>query len=406
MARVTRSTLARVAWPAAVALGVTAIGAPGLLGKSSNSGPTAQVPRAETSPAGAFRPTAAQWGSLSLAPVITVDFAQAIASDGTVAVDDELTTPVLSPYTGRIVRVFVSAGTRVRRGEPLFTITGSELVQAHADLASALAARVAAQTAFSNAARIAVRQARLLSGGAAATRDAQQAQVDLANARSTLATADANLGAVRGRMAILGAPANGGSSSGEATVRAPLTGTVITRAVAQGQLVQSAATGATAPLLTLSDLSRVWLTANLREADAGLVHPGDRIEARVAGLGGRVFRGRIDTVGATVDAATRRVTARATVDNPGGLLRPGMFAAMRLAGAATQEHSAVPEGAVVYEGNGAHVWVAHPDHNLEVRAIRAGRAENGLVEVLAGLKRGEQVATSGAVFIDRAARPE
>lgn len=390
-------------WPAALAVGLAAVAAPALLERAGSVGHAAPAPiRTATNPA-TFRPTAAQWASLGLVRADTIDFAQAIASDGTVAVDDELTTPVLSPYTGRIGRVFVSAGTRVRKGAPLFTITGAELVQAHADLASALAARTAASVAFANAATIAARQARLLSGGAAATKDAQQARVDLANARSALATADASLGAVRGRLTILGAPADGGAASGEAIVRAPVMGTVITRAVAPGQLVQSAATGATASLLTLSDLSRVWLTANLREADAGLVHPGDRIEARVAG---RVFRGRIDTVGATVDPATRRVTARATIDNPGGTLRPGMFAEMRLAGGATQEHPAVPESAVVYEGDGAHVWVAHPDHSLEIRSIRAGRAESGRVEVLAGLKPGEQVVTSGAVFIDRAARPE
>lgn len=405
MAVVMRSAISRHAWSAAIALGLTAVAVTALRGRASSSEPVPSPIKAAAN-AAAFRPTAAQWASLGLVRADTLDFAQAIVSDGTVATDDELTTPVLSPYSGRIGRVFVSAGSRVRKGAPLFTITGSELVQAHADLTSALAARAAAQVAFANADTIAARQARLLSGGAAATKDAQQARVDLANARSALATANANLGAVRGRLTILGAPADGGAASGEATVRAPVSGTVITRAVAQGQLVQSAATGATAPLLTISDLSRVWLTANLREADAGLVHPGDRIEARVAGLAGRVFRGRIDTVGATVDPATRRVTARATIDNPGGALRPGMFAEMRLAGGATQEHPAVPESAVVYEAEGAHVWVAHPDHSLEIRAIRAGRAENGRVEVLGGLKPGEQVVTSGAVFIDRAARPE
>jgi len=366
---------------------------------------TLQAP-ANPKTAETFRPTATQWASLGLARADTRDFAQAVVSDGTVAVDEELTTPVLSPYTGRIVRVFVSAGARVQRGAPLFTIASSELVQAHADLTSALASRSATRMAYDNAATIAARQARLLSGGAAATRDAQQAQVDLANAYSALVSAQANLAAVRGRLTILGAPTDGGAANGEATVRAPIAGTVITRAVAQGQLVQSAATGATAPLLTLSDLGRVWLTANLREADAPLVHPGDRIEARVAGLGARVFRGWIDTIGATVDPATRRVTARATVDNSGGLLRPGMFAQMRLAGTATQERPAVPENAVVYEGDTAHVWVAHPDHSLEIRPINAGRSENGRVEVLAGLKPGEEVVTSGAVFIDRATRPE
>lgn len=400
--------IARHAWPAfsaAALIGVGAVLLSVIPGGSSRSSVSAAPSIAPVAP-GTFKPVAAQWSNLSFATVGQANFTQAVVSDGTVAVDDELTTPVLSPFTGRVTRVFATAGQRVRRGAPLFAVAGSELVQAHADLRSAVAARFAAANALAVANTVTARQLRLLNGGAAATRDVQQASVDAANALSQFTAADANLAAVRGRFAILGVPAEGGSANGEATVRAPVAGSVITRTIAQGQLVQSAATGANTPLLTLSDLSRVWLTANLREADAGRIHVGDRIAARVAGLPGRTFGGRIDTVGATVDPATRRVTARATVDNPGGLLRPGMFAEMRLAGVTTQEHPAVPESAVVYEGDSAHVWVAHPDHSLEVRTIRAGRAENGRVEALAGLKPGDIVVTGGAVFIDRAARPE
>jgi len=391
---------------AAVLLGALILGAV-MQGSNTPARSAAPVAAAQSPPAaGAFRPSAAQWANLTLATVGASDFAQAVVADGTVATNDTQTTPILSPFSGRIARVFVAAGDRVRSGAPLFSVIGSELVQAHADLRSATASRAAAETALRVAQTVADRQTRLLVGGGAATRDAQQAQVELANARSTFVTADATLAAVRGRLAVLGAPADGGSANGEAVVRAPIAGTVIARAISQGQYVQSVAAGASTPLLTLSDLSRVYLNANLREADAARVHVGDRVQTRVAALSGRVFTGRVEAVGAAVDPASRRVTARATVDNPGGLLRPGMFAEMRLVGTASAEHPAVPENAVVYEGDGAHVWVAHPDRTLEVRAIRAGRVQDGRVEVLGGLRAGEQVVTSGAVFIDRAARPE
>ncbi len=390
---------------AASLLGAIAIGIGFGGAKHSARSAGSVAAQAPTAP-GAFRPSPAQWTNLTLVTVGATDFAQAVVADGTVATNDTQTTPVLSPFSGRIVRVFVQAGERVRSGAPLFSVIGSELVQAHADLRSATASRAAAATALQVAQTVADRQARLLVGGAAATRDAQQAKVDLANARSTFITADANLAAVRGRLAVLGAPADGGSANGEAVVRAPIGGTVIARAISQGQYVQSAAAGASTPLLTLSDLSRVYLNANLREADAARVHVGNRVQTRVAAIPGRVFAGRVEAVGVTVDPASRRVTARVTVGNPGGLLRPGMFAEMRLVGTVSAEHPAVPEGAVVYEGDSAHVWVAHPDHTLEVRTIRAGSSEDGRVEVLGGLRVGEQVVTHGAVFIDRAARPE
>jgi len=366
---------------------------------------------AQSAPAGApapggFTPTAAQWAGLSLATVTTVNFSQAVVSDGAVSTDDTQTTPVLSPFSGRVTRVFVNAGQVVRKGAPLFTLAGSELVQAHADLRSATAARAAATEALRVAEIARGRQLRLLAGDAAATRDAQQAGVDLANARSSFVTADSNLGAVRGRLNVLGAPADGGNADGSATVRAPVSGTVIARTLGPGQFVQSVAAGATTPLLTISNLSRVYMTANLREADAARVHVGDVVEATVVALPGRKFRGRIEAVGATVDPASRRIGARATVVNPGGVLRPGMFVTMRLAGAATGTRASVPEAAVVYEGEGAHVWVAGADRTLSVRQVRTGQVDNGRVEVLSGLQPGERVVTAGAVFIDRAARPE
>lgn len=355
---------------------------------------------------GGFAPTPAQWAGLTLATVTSADFTQAVVSDGVVATDDTQTTPVLSPFSGRVTRVFVNAGQVVRQGAPLFTLAGSELVQAHADLRSATAARAAAAEALRVAQIARDRQARLLAGDAAAKRDLQQAEVDLANARSSFTTADANLGGVRGRLNVLGAPADGGNADGTATVRAPVSGTVIARTLGPGQYVQSVAAGATTALLTISNLGRVYLTANLREADAARVHVGDAVVATVAALPGREFHGRIETVGATVDPATRRIGARATVANLVGLLRPGMFATMRLAGATTGPRPSVPEAAIVYEGDAAHVWIAAPDHTLSIRAVRTGQVDNARVEVLSGLSPGERVVTAGAVFIDRAARPE
>lgn len=355
-------------------------------------------------PPGYFRPTPDQWSGLEFTPVASVSFAPAVASDGAIQSDETRTTPIFSPLTGRVTRVFVQSGQRVAQGAPLFEVQASELVQASADLRTATAARNAAAEALAVADNAYKRQQRLLEGGAAAAKDAQAAAVDRANAQSQLAAAEASLSAARGRLALLGQSAPSPSAVG--IVRAPVAGTVVARSIGPGQFVQSAAIGANAPLLTLSDVGHVWLVANLREADAAAVHPGDPIEARVAAFPGRSFSGRVTSVAATVDPVTRRVPARASVDNPGGMLRPGMFAEMRLIEGAAADHLGVPEKAVIYEGDEARVWVAGPDHTLGLRLIEAGRTENGIVEVLAGLRPGDRVVSAGALFIDRAAKAE
>jgi cobalt-zinc-cadmium efflux system membrane fusion protein len=104
-----------------------------------------------------------------------------------------------------------------------------------------------------------------------------------------------------------------------------------------------------------------------------------------------------------VDDTTRRVMVRAEVENPDAALKPEMFATFRIITSDDAMAPGVPEMAVVYEGDSAHVWVVRDDGKIVYRAIRTGRALDGLVEVVDGLKAGEKIVTSGTLFIDRAA---
>ena len=94
---------------------------------------------------------------------------------------------------------------------------------------------------------------------------------------------------------------------------------------------------------------------------------------------------------------------RADVENPEGELKPGMFANFSIITGNAETAPAVPQSAIVYEGETAHVWVAGDDGTIAVRSIRIGRSADGMVEILDGLSPGEKVVTSGALFIDRAA---
>jgi cobalt-zinc-cadmium efflux system membrane fusion protein len=179
---------------------------------------------------------------------------------------------------------------------------------------------------------------------------------------------------------------------------------VTQRAVGVGQNLASVTNGGASPAFVVSDLSSVWMTANLRETDAPLAHLGQAIEVRVLALPGQVFAGRLNYIAPSVDPTTRRVAVRAEIDNLGLRLKPEMFATVRLVDDRAPVAIGVPEDAVVFEGDSARVWVAGTGKTLTLRQIRTGRIEDGVVEVLSGLRAGETVVTSGSLFIDRAAQ--
>jgi cobalt-zinc-cadmium efflux system membrane fusion protein len=147
----------------------------------------------------------------------------------------------------------------------------------------------------------------------------------------------------------------------------------------------------------------VWLVANVREADAARVQRGQSVEVRVLAYPDRLFSARVVYVAPLIDPNTHRLTVRAVMDNADGALKPEMFANFRILTSTDAQSPGVPQGAVVYEGETAHVWVIQPDNAIVVRPITVGRTNDGYVEVLSGLKAGERVVTQGSLFIDRAA---
>ncbi len=365
----------------------------------------AAKPEAEAAapPPGTFRPTDEQWRSLGFAPVRQTRFADAVSTDGKIALDDEATVQVTPPFSGRVVSVLVRAGDRVARGQVLLSAQASEVAQARSDLATAQVAVTTAKAAAEVAVTNAARQQALYKISGAALRDVQQSQSDAVAARDTLQGDMAALALVRNRLAVLGA--SGGAAAGAlASVRAPIAGVVTARQVGPGQYLNATSNGATTPIFTLSDLSKVWLTANVREEDADRVHLGAPVSVTVDALPGRTFHARIDYVASVLDPATRRLAVHATVANPEGVLKPEMFANFALDAGPAAEAQGVPSAAVLYEGDTARVWVAGPGHALALRAIKTGRTQGGQVEVLSGLAAGAQVVTSGAIFIDRAAK--
>jgi cobalt-zinc-cadmium efflux system membrane fusion protein len=357
-------------------------------------------PPAQAPPHGQFVATNQQWATLAFVTAQSAGFGAQAQTDGKIATDDDRTTQVFSPYSGRVTRVFAKVGDTVRRGQPLFAVQASEFVQGQTDLATA-----SAQARLMRAAE--ARQHELYKANGAALKDWQQSQADLA-------AAEASVAAARNHLTILGfsdqeisALDQRAASAGfikEAVVRAPIGGVVTQRAIGEGQTIASATNGGASSAFVVSDLSRVWLVAALREVDAPKARVGQALVVRVLALPDQTFAAKVNFVAPSVDPISRRVDVRAEIANPGGVLKPEMFANFTLATDKTASGVGVPEEAVIYEGDTARVWVAHAGHALELRQIHAGQTANGLVQVTGGLQPGERVVTRGALFIDRAAQ--
>jgi len=350
---------------------------------------------APASPPGTFRPTAQQLKTFTVEPVASHTFISEDLTEGKIGVNGDRTTPVYSPYSGRIVRVIAGLGDLVKAGAPLATVEAAEFVQAQNDLGTAAAqVRIARITE--------ARKKALYEAKGGSLQDWQQSQSDLASAEAAIA-------AVRNRLRIFGktdadidALQSSHTASPTAAITAPISGIVVDRQVGPGQFLQA---GSGTPVFTIADPSSVWLLANVRETDAGQVHTGQTVEVRVPAYPQRTFKARVTYVAALLDPVTHRIPVRAELDNADRALKPEMFASFKILTSGESASPGVPAAAVVYEGDSAHVWVLSADGLLSYRSIRTGRTNDGLVEVLEGLKPGETIVTKGGLFIDQAATP-
>src|ERR1700692_4693302 len=354
-----------------------------------------------------YTPTPAEWATLTIEPVTGRSFRAETLTEGKVAVDEDRSTPVFSPYAGRVTKLMVRPGDSVTQGQPLFVIEAADTVQAQNDFITAMTGLNKAKSALDLARIQDTRAKDLFEGKAVPLKDYQQSQATLIQAQNDLRSTQTALEAARNKLRILGLTDEAISTFQEkgridpnTTIFSPIKGTVVQRKVGPGQYVNS---GASDPVFVIGDLSTVWLTAFVRETDASRVSVGQEIAFNVLALPDRPLTARIDYVSAAIDPATRRLLVRATIHNKDGLLKPEMFANVTIYSSGDHPAIGVPKQALIYEGDQVRVWIAHDDKSIELRQIKTGLTNGELVEAQGNLKPGEQIVTKGSLFIDRAA---
>ena len=176
------------------------------------------------------------------------------------------------------------------------------------------------------------------------------------------------------------------------SVRAPFSGSVVESWAVAGSWQEAGD-----KLFTVADLSKVWVMIDIFEKDLGLVQPGLPVTLRTEAYPAETFEGRLTLIADTLDPATRTAKGRVVVPNPGGRLKPGLFVEATLAPSSETLLLAVPEAAVRQVEGKTVVFVPSADgRKFKLREVRAGRAFRGFVEILQGLTEGEEVVTQGS----------
>jgi cobalt-zinc-cadmium efflux system membrane fusion protein len=279
---------------AAAVIGVGVFGANRMfVNRARSLETTSPAPKADAS---RFVPTQAQWANLSFEPVAERVFRAEHVTEGKIAVDEDISTPIFSPYAGRVVKLLVKPSDRVERGQPLFVIEATDTVQGLNDFATALSTLDTARSKLKLAQIVETRQNDLYAGKAVPLKDWQQAQADLTAAQNDMHAAETAVEAARNRLRILGRSEEQIETfqktrqiSADTPIYSPIGGLVVQRKVGPGQYINS---GASDPAFVIGDLSTVWLTAFVRESEAADVRLGQDIEFAVLALPGRTFKAR------------------------------------------------------------------------------------------------------------------
>jgi cobalt-zinc-cadmium efflux system membrane fusion protein len=304
---------------------------------------------------------------------------------GAVAYNAFKTTPVITQVGGPVSRILVVPGERVKAGQPMLDVSSP-------DYSQLLDAYLKAADSFRLADKNYVRAQDLYQHHAIAERDLEQAESDRNQAQADLNAADQGMRilGIKNPADLAKAPA-----SAQIPVLAPIGGEVVERLVSPGQVVQAGQTQA----FTISDLSTVWVLANVYQADLASIRGGDDVVVQTDAYPGN-FHGRISYVSPALDPNTRTLQARIIVDNAEEKLKRDMYCTVTVTAGTISNAVAVPDASVLRDDNNQpFVYVAIGANQFGRRDVEIGQSQNGQTQIVKGISVGERVVGDGSLFL-------
>ncbi len=320
----------------------------------------------------------------------------ALPTTGEIALNENAAVHISPRIAGIVDSVSVDIGARVKAGDTLLTLSSVELGKAMAEYERN-------QTLSDLTEKVFARETKLRDQKVGSEQDMIDAQVTFEQHRTDLKASEQTLhvlGLTEEDLAAMRAPSHG-AAAGRLPVRAPIAGTIIEKHAVPGEMAEAGK-----DLMLLSDLTTVWVWANVQSRDLAPLLKAEKrgaveVEVTVSAFPDRQFKGALDYVGATMNEQTRTVKVRATVKNPDLELRPGMFCevAISLANGHAEEILAVPRAAVLSDEGKSFVFKHWKDDFFVRQDVRKGRDFFGMIEILDGLQAGDTVAAEGAFLL-------
>jgi membrane fusion protein, heavy metal efflux system len=337
-------------------------------------------------------PDSPQLKRIKVAPVTNARVPQSeLVAPGKVEMNPNRVSKIVMPVAGRIVEVLVGLGDSVERSQPLIKVESPEVGaamtayrQAASNVAEGKAGVVKAQADLDRARD-------LYSNKAIAQKEVLSAETALVQAKAVLEQADASTEEAGRRLEILGLKP--GSANQQIVVPATVSGKVIDIAVVPGEYRNDLSS----PIMTIANLSSVWVAADVPENSIGIVNSGEPVSITFDAYPDQVFRGRVKQIADTVDPQTRTVKVRAEIENPGEKFRPEMFAQIRES-RGTRLLPVVPSSAVIQSEGKNTVFVERaPGQFEEVPVTIAWQADQ--LALSSGVKAGDRVVVDGAMLL-------
>jgi len=295
--------------------------------------------------------------------------------------DPTRTSAVLTPLSGRVLEVKVALGDRVTQGQVLAVIDSPDLGQAYDD-------NDKAADAFRLAAKNLERQEGQARIGTASDRDLDQARSDHNQAQAEYARTQA-------RLRVLGVSSESSDHPRLLTVRAPMAGSVIALSIARGNMINDP----TQPMMTLADLSTIWVTALVAEKDMAAASKDEDADVVLAAYPDQILHGKVLFVADIVEPDSRRNKIRIAFANSDYRLKPNMFATVTLLGPA-QTRIVVPSSALLMNNDRTSVFVATAPWTFERRSVDPQLEEGPSVAIRSGLQPGDQVVVKGGILLN------
>jgi cobalt-zinc-cadmium efflux system membrane fusion protein len=326
-----------------------------------------------------------QMSHVQVVTVEPVTLKRTLRLTGSVAYNAFKTTPVISQVGGPVSRILAVPGEHVKEGQAMLDVSSpdySQLLDAY--LKAADSQRLASKN-YSRAQE-------LYAHHAIAEKDLEQAESDRNQAQADLNAAEQGMKilGIKDPSRLASAP-----SSAQIPVLAPISGEVVERLVSPGQVVQAGQTQA----FTISDLSTVWVLANVYQADLAFIQSGDDVVVQTDAYPGS-FHGKISYVSPALDPNTRTLQARIIVDNPGEKLKRDMYCTVTVTAGSISNVVAVPDSSILRDDNNQpFVYVSTGANQFGRRDVDLGESQNGQSRILKGISVGEKVVGDGSLFL-------